>query len=296
MAGCVSGLCGCFTGTLLLLARAILFLNCVGMGIVWLDFIFSANKIDELGNSLSITLAEYIVAGLMLAACTIGIHATFTRDPTRLKIFALFISALALAQGVSVYGKYLAWSTDVANFNMTFKLAEPEYKWYTSNTNPSTEWVDKIQSRLGCCGIVNPHKEWDEYKPKSLAHDILPGSCCPHGETTTTPIGDDADSLCHLQFSYTDGCLVRYEEVMHFNLVWMTLGAVKLMILALLALCIAKPRDGPRLARGGPLNTQYTRFDGSVYVRRPQEQQPILSQKPPVYLLPNAPPPSYYSS
>lgn len=78
---------GCFISAMLLLARAIILIDCVGLAIVWLCLILSDDWTDILGNHRAGTsLVEKIAAGFMLAICFTGIRAAFTRDEKRLKI------------------------------------------------------------------------------------------------------------------------------------------------------------------------------------------------------------------
>uniref|UniRef100_A0A6G1SP86 CD63 antigen n=1 Tax=Aceria tosichella TaxID=561515 RepID=A0A6G1SP86_9ACAR len=296
MATTVSSERGCFTSAMLLLARTIIILNCVTLAIVWLCLILSDDRTDILGNHITGTsLVEKISAGFMVAICFTGIRAAFTQDEKRLKIFALLITAFAIAEAGAASSKYLTRNRELASFELTFKLAEPQYKWYTNETNEATEWIDRIQDTLRCCGLKNAYSEWASFRPKNSTEETFPGSCCPqwHGP------GDDKE--CSDYSIHQGACLFQYKAALHSVFIWLITSAVRLLFLAMLALWIAKHGESTEPSHEAPpvvSPSHFTQFQGPVYIRAPPtEQQPIVDEKPPTYVVANASAlPSYHMS
>lgn len=201
-----------------------------------------------------------------------------------------------MADAGAATSKYLARDRELASFELTFKLAEPQYKWRANETNEATEWVDRVQSRLRCCGLTNAYSEWGSFRPKNSTEEIFPGSCCPQWH------GPSDDHECSGLSLHQGACFFRYKVAVHSVLIWLIASAVRLLFLAMLAIWIAKHGESTEPNHEAPPvvnQSQFTQFQGPIYIRAPPtEQQPIVcDDKPPTYLVANASAlPSYYMS
>uniref|UniRef100_A0A6G1SF20 CD63 antigen n=1 Tax=Aceria tosichella TaxID=561515 RepID=A0A6G1SF20_9ACAR len=291
MAASSTSSAGGWTGPKLLIAviRAILYIDCVCIGFDGLSSIFFANRTKMFGDTLISSLIDNAAMILMVVICPIGIHATFTRDPARLKMFAWMILALALCDAFDIYSKYIRWNTNSFDVDMTFKMAQHKYEWYhnTSNGNNNTKWLDEIQTKLACCGSIDSYKEWASVRQGILAEGIMPIECCQKKSLFE-------DGSCHYKYSNKVTCLDLINGFVVSIIFWLTLEIVGYIVVVLFAFAIAKPTG--TLNGNAPVHgDQSERFDESVYVHEPAQQAPFQKQKPPTYSTTNVSAPPVYS-
>jgi hypothetical protein len=195
----------------------------------------------------------------------------------------VLLIGLALLSSANLYRRYAGREADEVKFGTGLMSIQPQYAWYSPEPNNSTELWDEVQRTLECCGVHEPD-DWKPFRPSNVPKDVLPATCCPALAVLAT-----VDDRCHANKAFKEGCMEHYREFKQYMSLAGVFDVAYYLMLAVLALSVARSSS----ERSGAPANQYSRFDGSVYVRRPGPGA-NMPQKPPAYVVANAPPPPSY--
>jgi hypothetical protein len=138
------------------------------------------------------------------------------------------------------------------------KIAQPSYDWYLESGDrlpkeATSKW-DDIQQKLECCG-VEASSDWNDFRPKNLAKDVLPESCC-----TMRSRAHSTDGLCHFEHAFETGCESQYHNKAISLLMPYFMLSAFFLSLAALAFYVAKPKH----ASCHSANAQRYQFERSL--------------------------------
>lgn len=298
MANCCYSFMGCVSSMLLTLMKVILMTSCIFILLAELAGLWGLYYVDQDLEELNFPCVEirfydYLgVIGLIVLSL-IGIHGVYTNDSKYLKIFALVLSGYAVSHIVFMNYNSLKenWNKDSGKFQDLMSNYAEEYQWNQEpgeKLNKGTRAWDMVQGKLLCCGLSGP-ADWPQ-KWKTSKKNILPKSCCLKLSRAINQY-HWMDDKCELGNAYKVGCMERITEVVDSSSRHAFIFAIFSLILACMALIIAKHSELNQLSCAATnASPQYQRFDGSVYVRQPAAHQVSFGKQPPVAptLYPNA--------
>ncbi|XP_066571152.1 tetraspanin-6 [Amia ocellicauda] len=158
------------------------------------------------------TNAPYVLIGtgaIIVIFGLFGCFATCRGSPWMLKLYAMFLTLVFLAELVAGISGFLFRHEIKAIIRTTFEDAVKNYNASSQNH----EAVDNIQRNLKCCGVQN-YTDWgdtDYFKEKGI-----PVSCCRNpNECTPDNLKDLSKAASEV---YGEGCISLVTIVMESNL------------------------------------------------------------------------------
>ncbi|XP_054453621.1 tetraspanin-7 [Anoplopoma fimbria] len=161
------------------------------------------------------TNAPYVLIGtgaIIVIFGLFGCFATCRGSPWMLKLYAMFLTLVFLAELVAGVSGFIFRHEIKAKLGFAYKNAVKTYNSTDSSSRSSTA-VDAIQITLHCCG-VNNYTDWnttDYFKEKGI-----PASCCKETTNCSSEILKDMNKAG--KEVYTVGCFARVTHVMESNL------------------------------------------------------------------------------
>ncbi|XP_034738864.1 tetraspanin-7 [Etheostoma cragini] len=158
------------------------------------------------------TNAPYVLIGtgaVIVIFGLFGCFATCRGSPWMLKLYAMFLTLVFLAELVAGVSGFIFRHEIKAKLGVAYKRAVKSY----NSTDSSSTAVDAIQRTLHCCG-VNNYTDWSV--TAYFEKNGIPASCCKD-DTNCSP-----ESLKDLDKAgkevYTTGCFSQVTHVMESNL------------------------------------------------------------------------------
>ncbi|XP_070769057.1 tetraspanin-6 [Enoplosus armatus] len=158
------------------------------------------------------TNAPYVLIGTGATIVIFGLFGCFATcrgSPWMLKLYAMFLTLVFLAELVAGVSGFIFRHEIKAKLGVAYKNAVLSY----NSTDSSSIAVDAIQRTLHCCGVTN-YTDWNQtayFKEKGI-----PTSCCKDN-TNCSP-----ETLKNLDKAekevYTTGCFSRVTNTMEANL------------------------------------------------------------------------------
>uniref|UniRef100_A0A8D3AQH7 Tetraspanin-7 n=1 Tax=Scophthalmus maximus TaxID=52904 RepID=A0A8D3AQH7_SCOMX len=158
------------------------------------------------------TNAPYVLIGtgaIIVIFGLFGCYATCRGSPWMLKLYAMFLTLVFLAELVAGISGFIFRHEIKANLGTAYENA---VKFYNSTDSSSTA-VDTIQQSLHCCGVKN-YTDWSDtayFKEKGI-----PASCCKESAKCDPETLKDLDKAENEV--YTTGCFAMVTSVMESNL------------------------------------------------------------------------------
>ncbi|XP_034400038.1 tetraspanin-7 [Cyclopterus lumpus] len=162
------------------------------------------------------TNAPYVLIGtgaIIVIFGLFGCFATCRGSPWMLKLYAMFLTLVFLAELVAGVSGFIFRHEIKAKLGVAYKNAVKNYNSTDSSSSSSSIAVDAIQSSLYCCG-VNNYTDWSD--TSYFKENGIPTSCCkdsancqPETLKDLTKAGTEV---------YTVGCFARVTHVMESNL------------------------------------------------------------------------------
>lgn len=158
------------------------------------------------------TNAPYVLIGTGATIVIFGLFGCFATcrgSPWMLKLYAMFLTVVFLAELVSGVSGFIFRHEIKAKLGSTYKNA---VKYY-NGTDSSSVAVDTIQRTLHCCGMKN-YTDWNNtayFQAKGI-----PASCCKDSTNCKPETLKDLDKAKNEV--YTTGCFALVTSVMEANL------------------------------------------------------------------------------
>ncbi|KAM7417382.1 hypothetical protein PAMA_017170 [Pampus argenteus] len=158
------------------------------------------------------TNAPYVLIGtgaIIVIFGLFGCFATCRGSPWMLKLYAMFLTVVFLAELVAGVSGFIFRHEIKANFGSVYENA---MKYY-NNTDSSSNMINNIQMTLHCCGMKN-YTDWNGtlyFKEKGI-----PASCCKDSTNCQPEILKDLDKAKNEV--YTTGCFLLVTSVMEAKL------------------------------------------------------------------------------
>ncbi|KAM9376520.1 tetraspanin-6 isoform 1-T4 [Pholidichthys leucotaenia] len=158
------------------------------------------------------TNAPYVLIGtgaVIVIFGLFGCFATCRGSPWMLKLYAMFLTLVFLAEIVAGVSGFIFRHELKANFNTAYLKAVGSY----NGTDSKSMAIDRIQRTLYCCGVKN-YTDWTTtayFKEKGI-----PASCCNNSS------GCSPESLKNVTTAasevYSTGCFAKVTKAMEDNL------------------------------------------------------------------------------
>ncbi|XP_031158737.1 tetraspanin-7 [Sander lucioperca] len=158
------------------------------------------------------TNAPYVLIGtgaIIVIFGLFGCFATCRGSPWMLKLYAMFLTLVFLAELVAGVSGFIFRHEIKAKLGVAYKNAVKSY----NSTDSSSIAVDAIQRTLHCCG-VNNYTDWND--TDYFKKNGIPASCCKDNTNCTPETLKDLDKAG--KEVYTTGCFSRVTHVMESNL------------------------------------------------------------------------------
>ncbi|XP_061899346.1 tetraspanin-7 [Entelurus aequoreus] len=158
------------------------------------------------------TNAPYVLIGTGAAIIIFGLFgclATCRGSPWMLKLYAMFLTVVFLAELVAGISGFLFRHEIKAKLGSAYKNAVKSY----NNTESSRTAVDIIQRTLHCCG-VNNYTDWDD--TDYFKDNGIPASCCKVNSNCPPETLKDLEKA--QSEVYSTGCFTLVTNVMESNL------------------------------------------------------------------------------
>ncbi|XP_069027338.1 tetraspanin-6 [Embiotoca jacksoni] len=160
------------------------------------------------------TNAPYVLIGtgaIIVIFGLFGCFATCRGSPWMLKLYAMFLTLVFLAELVAGISGFIFRHEIKANLGDAFTKAVTSYN-STDGTSSSTA-VDVIQKTLHCCGVKN-YTDWG--KTEYFSEKGIPTSCCRDAANCLPDILKDLKQA--ETEVYLEGCFAKVTVVMEGNL------------------------------------------------------------------------------
>lgn len=158
------------------------------------------------------TNAPYVLIGtgaIIVIFGLFGCFATCRGSPWMLKLYAMFLTLVFLAELVAGVSGFIFRHEIKAKLDVAYKNAVKSY----NSTESSASAVDTIQRTLHCCGVKN-YTDWGEtpyFKEKGI-----PASCCkPNSKCSPETLKDLNKAGPEV---YNEGCFALVTNAMEANL------------------------------------------------------------------------------
>ncbi|KAM8909813.1 tetraspanin-6 [Spinachia spinachia] len=161
------------------------------------------------------TNAPYVLIGtgaIIVIFGLFGCFATCRGSPWMLKLYAMFLTLVFLAELVAGVSGFIFRHEIKANLGVAYKKAVSNYNSSDASSRSSSA-VDSIQRTLLCCG-VNNFTDWSD--TKYFKENGIPVSCCKSTSNCSPEILKDLGKA--ETEVYTVGCFARVTLVMESNL------------------------------------------------------------------------------
>ncbi|CAK6964692.1 tetraspanin-7 [Scomber scombrus] len=158
------------------------------------------------------TNAPYVLIGTGATIVIFGLFGCFATcrgSPWMLKLYAMFLTVVFLAELVAGVSGFIFRHEIKATLGTAYKVALQTY----NTTGSSSAAVDTIQRTLHCCGMKN-YTDWENtpyFKEKGI-----PTSCCKDSTKCSPETLRDLDKAKNEV--YTTGCFALVTTVMEANL------------------------------------------------------------------------------
>ncbi|XP_033488304.1 tetraspanin-6 [Epinephelus lanceolatus] len=159
------------------------------------------------------TNAPYVLIGtgaIIIIFGLFGCFATCRGSPWMLKLYAMFLTLVFLAELVAGVSGFIFRHEIKAKLGVAYKKAVLSYN---NSDSSSSSAVDAIQRTLHCCG-VNNFTDWNE--TEYFKENGIPVSCCETTAKCTPEILKDLDKA--KTEVYNMGCFKQVTHVMESNL------------------------------------------------------------------------------
>ncbi|KAE8285714.1 Tetraspanin-7 [Larimichthys crocea] len=158
------------------------------------------------------TNAPYVLIGTGATIVIFGLFGCFATcrgSPWMLKLYAMFLTLVFLAELVAGVSGFIFRHEIKAKLGSAYKNA---VKNYNANDTSSSA-VDTIQRTLQCCG-VNNYTDWSS--TRYFHENGIPGSCCKANIKCSPETLKDIDKAA--SEVYTKGCFTHVTNMMESNL------------------------------------------------------------------------------
>ncbi|XP_061581638.1 tetraspanin-7 [Cololabis saira] len=158
------------------------------------------------------TNAPYVLIGtgsIIVIFGLFGCFATCRGSPWMLKLYAMFLTLVFLAELVAGISGFIFRHEIKAKMGIAFKEAVKHY----NSTDSISHTVDSIQRNLQCCGAKN-YTDWKD--TNYFNENGIPSSCCIDPANCTPEILKDIDKAG--KEVYQTGCFALVTDVMESNL------------------------------------------------------------------------------
>ncbi|XP_008273898.1 tetraspanin-6 [Stegastes partitus] len=158
------------------------------------------------------TNAPYVLIGTGATIVIFGLFGCFATcrgSPWMLKLYAMFLTLVFLAELVAGVSGFIFRHEIKAKLGSAYKNAVKSY----NSTDSSSSAVDAIQRTLHCCGVKN-YTDWSE--TAYFKEHGVPTSCCKPSADCSSENLKDLDKAG--KEVYTTGCFALVTTVMEGNL------------------------------------------------------------------------------
>lgn len=158
------------------------------------------------------TNAPYVLIGtgaIIVIFGLFGCFATCRGSPWMLKLYAMFLTLVFLAELVAGVSGFIFRHEIKAKLDVAYKNAVKSY----NSTETSRSAVDTIQRTLHCCGVKN-YTDWSE--TAYFKENGIPASCCKDPNKCSPEILKDLNKAG--PEVYTQGCFALVTNTMEANL------------------------------------------------------------------------------
>ncbi|XP_028271857.1 tetraspanin-6 [Parambassis ranga] len=160
------------------------------------------------------TNAPYVLIGTGATIVIFGLFGCFATcrgSPWMLKLYAMFLTLVFLAELVSGVSGFIFRHEIKAKLSTVYKNAVQTYN--NTDSSSSSAAVDTIQRTLHCCGVKN-FTDWGD--TKYFKDNGIPPSCCKVNSNCTPENLKDLDKAG--KEVYAVGCFALVTGVMEANL------------------------------------------------------------------------------
>lgn len=158
------------------------------------------------------TNAPYVLIGtgaIIVIFGLFGCFATCRGSPWMLKLYAMFLTLVFLAELVAGISGFIFRHEIKATFSSAYTEAVKSY----NSTDSRSAAVDAIQRTLHCCG-VNDYTDW--ISTAYFKESGIPASCCKDSSNCSPETLKDQDKAKNEV--YDEGCFLKVSNAMESNL------------------------------------------------------------------------------
>ncbi|XP_044061010.1 tetraspanin-7 [Siniperca chuatsi] len=161
------------------------------------------------------TNAPYVLIGTGATIVIFGLFGCFATcrgSPWMLKLYAMFLTLVFLAELVAGVSGFIFRHEIKAKLGVAYKNAVKSYN-STDSSSSSSNAVDAIQRTLHCCGVTN-YTDWSE--TAYFKQNGIPVSCCKVNTNCTPETLKDLSKAA--KEVYAMGCFASVTNTMEANL------------------------------------------------------------------------------